>query len=603
MKKNKHIGMAMMAVGMMAAVSCTDFSDYNEVRVDAQPSSSLTLWENIQQNKQLTDFAAMIREAGFDDELSSTHYYTVWAPLNGTFDVAAYQKLGANALLRQFVYNHVADYGHNATGSVDEHVLMLNEKKHAFKGAGSYTFDGINISKPNQPSINGVMHIIDGVAAYHPHLYDFVTDSLLAEGLEIDSLRHFFQRYEHVYLDEEASVSGPMVNGMQTYIDSVMVVYNDLTELLHAQFDNEDSTYTFIMPTNSAWSKTYDKVKSFYQYIPTVNAQAFVTANGQTSLSTTPLSLSIDDAFMQDSITRRMMTRNLVFSNNDGYNQWLVGTPSSLGSDTLRTTLRTKLSNPRDILGQTSQKLLMSNGFAYLTDSLAFYPWETYAPERSFSAWSNRARIGTGYAHSFSVEQKDNVEQPILTYLWAEPSGPYAKPEINIYLPDVLSTTYDIYCVFTPAFDKLNDASYVPLPARVNFELSYCDANGNLQTQAFLNEDEANVQWCTDYLAQVREADSSLPAVLDNASNRTTFRGFSNDPAKVDSVYIGRFTFPVSYYGLGGNDDHICPNIKITSPFSVFNKTLMAAFSRDLRIAAIVLKPLELVEFEESKKQ
>jgi hypothetical protein len=35
---------------------------------------------------------------------------------------------------------------------------------------------------------------------------------------------------------------------------------------------------------------------------------------------------------------------------------------------------------------------------------------------------------------------------------------------------------------------------------------------------------------------------------------------------------------------------------------SVFNKTLMAGFSRDLRIAAIIAKPLEYVNFEESNK-
>ena len=90
--------------------------------------------------------------------------------------------------------------------------------------------------------------------------------------------------------------------------------------------------------------------------------------------------------------------------------------------------------------------------------------------------------------------------------------------------------------------------------------------------------------------------------VPDNATNRTTIRGFSNNPTKVDTVYIGRFTFPVSYYGLGTNNAKICPNIKITSPMSVFNKTLLAGFSRDLRIAAIILRPVEMDEYEATKE-
>jgi hypothetical protein len=102
----------------------------------------------------------------------------------------------------------------------------------------------------------------------------------------------------------------------------------------------------------------------------------------------------------------------------------------------------------------------------------------------------------------------------------------------------------------------------------------------------------------------MREEDPNgrIVDVPDNATNRTTIRGFSNDPMKVDTVYIGRFTFPISYYGLGTNSAKICPNIKISSPMSVFNKTLMAGFSRDLRIAAIIAKPLEYVNFEESNK-
>ena len=88
--------------------------------------------------------------------------------------------------------------------------------------------------------------------------------------------------------------------------------------------------------------------------------------------------------------------------------------------------------------------------------------------------------------------------------------------------------------------------------------------------------------------------------MTDNATNKTTIRAFSNDTSKVDTLYLGEFTFPVCYYGLG--DEH-CPNIKITSPFSAVTGNVRNDFTRDLRIAAIILKPKELVEFEESNKQ
>ena len=73
---------------------------------------------------------------------------------------------------------------------------------------------------------------------------------------------------------------------------------------------------------------------------------------------------------------------------------------------------------------------------------------------------------------------------------------------------------------------------------------------------------------------------------------------FENDPTKLDSVFIGQFTFPVAYNGLGDYS----PNIRVTSPLSVFSNDQLATYTRDVRIAAIVLKPVELEEFEAKKK-
>ena len=87
-----------MAAGMLAATSCSDFSDYNEAPVDAAASGNKTLWENISENPQLSDFAALVTRAGFQQELLNARSYTVWAPVNGSFNVSAYDGLSADDL-------------------------------------------------------------------------------------------------------------------------------------------------------------------------------------------------------------------------------------------------------------------------------------------------------------------------------------------------------------------------------------------------------------------------------------------------------------------------------------------------------------------------
>ncbi len=593
-------------VGGGLLTSCTDFDDYNKVEADAlTASANQTLWENISKSDNLKDFAALVKAAGFDQELNTTHYYTVWAPLDGTYDAARLRALGNEALLNQFVKNHIAEYSHGATGTIDERILMLNKKSYDFNGTGSYKFDGVAITKSNLPSSNGLLHILDGQAAYYPNIYEYVTDSLLSGDANIDSLRNFYLKYQQSYLDTEASHAGSIVNGMQTYIDSVIVTYNSMWAGLNAYTTQEDSAYTFLLPTNKAWNAAYDRIKSYYNYIATTKGQTF---NGTTA---SEASLTIDPAYWQDSLATSYLVRYLAYSNNDGYNQWLEGTPSYLGSDTLRTTLRAKLSNPRDLLAQAVEKKTMSNGFGYIVDSLAILPWETYCPERFYSAssQSNRARVYQGNAQTVRVDYPDpskvdvtyrrrgssSINNGSYNYLWVEPTGGSSKPELNIYLRNVLSTTYDIYCIFVPENVDMTKPNAETRPNRVIFTLNYCDENGKLQNKEFRNETPENEQAVLDAIAQWKEQN---PGVSASAPDAKTKAAFSNDVTKVDTVYVGEFTFPVSYYGLSTDNDTYCPNIKISSPFNVFNKALMGIYNRELRIGGFLLVPKELDELE-----
>ncbi|MDE6002527.1 MAG: hypothetical protein K2G76_03420, partial [Prevotella sp.] len=236
------------------------------------------------------------------------------------------------------------------------------------------------------------------------------------------------------------------------------------------------------------------------------------------------------------------------------------------------------------------------NGTAMIVDNLAMLPWETYAPMRTFSAASSnlRARVLQNPSvvrvedpNPDVVQLEDGVTS--FSYLWINPASEYDSPELDLYLPNVLSTTYDIYCVFVPQSASLKNADVETLPNRVSFKLNYCDAAGNLQEKVFLDERPENGQKFME----------DFPRVRDNATNHNMIWGFTNDPSKVDTLYIGEFTFPSCYYGLG---EGFCPNIKVITSVAS-NTYTRKAFTSDLRIAGFILKPKELVEFEEQNKK
>lgn len=562
----------MLVAMTLATTSCSEFDDYNQAPSDAVASGNQTLWANITQNPQLSDFASLVKRTGFDKELDNTRSYTVWAPLNGTFDLAAYQMLNDSTLLAQFVKSHVAEYNHVASGNIDMRIHTLNKKSFPFTGNGNYSYDGIHISMPNQPSSNGVMHIMDGAAQFYPNLYEY-----LSMGQDIDSLRDYFLNYELTTLDLQNSVKGSVVGGVQTYIDSVLITSNSLTKALNASLANEDSTYTFLMPTNKAYEDMYQKVRKCYNFIATTKVQdveQFASASATNSKS-----ITVDAEYMADSLTRRHIVRNLIFSNNDGYNRWVIG--KGLFSDTLRSTTRTKLSNPLELLDHTIDKVEMSNGFAHIVDTIAQRPWETFNPEievspsrhvaNKFNCSSQNVTYTDPEGFVFGPEVKE------FRYTWIYPSSEYSKPDVFLILPDVNSTTYNFYCVFLPSAVISNDS----LPSILNFQLSYCAANGNLATYNF-----------SKAYADSLLTGGTLPKVPTSV-NMTT--AFTNDPLKTDTVFIGRFQFPVAYNGLGSE---YRPNIHISNPISVFNKTQMSTYTRDIRIAAIIMKPVEMDEFE-----
>lgn len=579
----------MMVAGALAATSCSDFSDYNETPVDQTPSSSQTLWENILQNSDnLSDFAALVRQTGFDAELNTPRSLTVWAPKNGTFNPADYQGLSKEDLLRQFVEGHIAEYGHAATGKVNERVNMLNNKSFDFVGDGSYTFGGHAVTNPNMPSSNGLLHIIDGANRFYPNLYEYISP-----GRGIDLLAEYFKRYETTTLDPKASVEGPMVNGIRTYVDSVMITSNDLEERLRAQLSAEDSSYTMLLPTDKAYEEMYNRVLPYYNYLGTIKMHDVENYEKASDTKTKDYG-PINTTYLADSLVRWQIVRNLVYSNTDGYNQWLVGKGEA--GDTLRSTTRNKLSNPRDILGAApvGEPIEMSNGYGRMVDSLAFYPWETYCPELSFSPLRYTASLfpDVSKMQRYKVTNPDNSPLTWLfgpettlteyTFGWIEAGGERTKPEVYISLPNVMSTTYNFYVVYMPVAimsGTLND----PRPNWLNYQLQYCDAKGALQVYNF-----------SKAYADSLLTGGTLPKVPTSVGTAT---GFINDPEKTDTVFIGRFTFPVSY-----RDLDVYPSLHITTPITPFNNQQLRDYSRDVRIATILLRPVELDEFEAKNK-
>jgi hypothetical protein len=115
-------------------------------------------------------------------------------------------------------------------------------------------------------------------------------------------------------------------------------------------------------------------------------------------------------------------------------------------------------------------------------------------------------------------------------------------------------------------------------PTPMNFDLSYSTAKAAL----------TNYHFSAKFQKSQAKADEN-PGTLDLNT------AFMNDPHKIDTLLLGQVEIPVNYKYLG--DDYY-PSMHISSPVAVFNATQMAQYSREFRIYAIIMRPVELDQYE-----
>ena len=525
MKKIYRNAIVVMALALGAlTTACSDWDDHYVADATVQGNANATLWENIQANSELSQFAALLKKVGFDKNLNASQTFTVWAPLNGTFDYDRLMQTASDTLLNEFVENHIARSNFPATGAVADKICLLNEKSMMFQGNGSYTMSDIAVATPNIASKNGVIHTLQGKLPFLPNIYE----SLNAVHYPIDSIADFFHRYDEKDLRPGLSVEGPIVNGEITYLDSVFYENNDLFDRYGWNYINdEDSSYTMIVPTNEAWTKAYNSISQCFNYVSGYKFDDQSPANNDTTVV-------FDAEYLRDSLVREAMMSNL-FYNNNLYDNKVLKTfqqGQRLMNDSLTSSINDLNRNKGIIYNEDANDLFVgatrlerSNGAMWITDTLRQRPWNTYNPIIQVEGESSMTNVSVGYVNNIFVYTSDAqnpaVPGTLSRYGFAEISNSAANPTFSVYLPEVLSTTYAIYAVFVPS-NIINVYDSVPKPNLVNVQISYNTETGDLN------------------------------GVRPNGSRRlTSLARVTTDPTKIDTVFVSDFTFPMAYAGTG----------------------------------------------------
>ena len=561
-KSIKHLFIASLLCcgGAAAFMACTDWNDHYDANTALFDSQQATLWENIQANGELSQFASLLKKTGYDAILNESQTYTVWAPVNNSFNYDKLSGMSNERLKKEFIENHIARNNYVASGAVNQRIFTLNEKLMNFNGTQNYTIQGIGVAKSNLATGNGTIHTLNGMIPFMPNIYE----SLNNYDYPIDSVSKYIHNFDEKKLNENKSVKGPTLNGEITYLDSIFDEHNELFELFDIYINVEDSNYTMIAPTNEAWIKAKETVSQYYKYLPSFEFME----NTSTGSEKKKVNVTVKNVkYLQDSIVSLMLARDFFYNNNIYDNTKLknLAQGQTLQSDSLYSTTYSKIyTEDAARLFENAIRIDKSNGILWVTDSLRMRTWTSWNPEiiveGEMSIYLSSTVNVAGDPERVYVTP--GTQNPEVTgkvsrdyFSQATPASSSTNPGVVYYLPNVRSTTYSIYVVTVPA--NIVNAKAVTKPYRFNVSLGYADEKG-------VNQDNDR-KWAIE-------------------------SAFVADSAQIDTVYLGDFTFPMAYVGTGSYYPYIRINSAVTS-------RERANYDRTLRIDCLILRPKELDDY------
>lgn len=591
----------MTAVAALGFQSCTDWDDHYDVTTDGSGASDKTLWEQISNNPKLSNFAALMEKVGYDKALSTNQSYTVWAPSNDAFDFEKYNAMSDSLLKAEFLNNHIARGYHRATGEINERVHLLNKKVMAFQGNGRYTLGNIALDSTNMLGKNGIIHLMSSYMDFRPNFYE--------EFLRNENTTSLAQIYKSAMkreIDKENSIEGPIKDGAMTYLDTVYVESNKMFIYLNSKLTTEDSTYTMIVPTDKAWKAAYDKVKSYYKYPKSIEPFT-VKNNDKTGVLeyNQAGAVTLDADSLTELYTTTSILRPLIYSHtiNPAFQKGDIPTGAtdsikSTTGDVICNTLNYNSENSRLVYDAkdmfvNAEKKVMSNGNAWITDSLRVKPWDSWCPiihlraqNGNFQAAVNEDRVSINQNVAVSSNNRNKkVEGSMHANQYYEViSKLRAVPEAYFYIPEMWYTPYAVYLTMVPA--NITDEEAEVTSQKIQVLSVQNDPKGGAQ--------KVNTEMKFEDLLEPLKEDFNNSEYIGSIK----FDYGTNEKSKIVSKFMGVFNPAFCYRNLSNFTDPAAYPV-----FSILCKDrAVKNKSAVLRIAGITLVPMEAVKYYQAQK-
>lgn len=589
-----------LVAGLAAMYSCTDTWDEHYSDFAANENSYAgTLMQAIED--EAPDFAKVVKAYGYDRELGSDNFYTVWAPVDGSFNLSDYVDEAGNRVadstevVKQFLKSHISRYAYSL-GKNDQKFTLLNEKTVTLFADGK--FGDTQIEKKNISTNNGVLYTIAEPNPYAFNLFEIIAREYKAdqtEGKDTMSL------YSYLYdpkvnkdslIEEKSVYRGMDENGEKIWVDSFLLRNNTILKNVDATVYEEDSNFIAIIPSVKAWQERYRIAERLLNFNPSEDTRTPGTCDSLKRHYANQFAMS--DLFFNKNANEHWQDSLMSTIHRTGawYNhKYYSKMPKDMPED--------KLIN--DILAKAGTPEECSNGDAYLVDEYPmgvdeqfFYRLKVSGRYGINDDLDNKGtgkftkNVNTAFKTTngtYSYKWRDQQQKTYkYSFVNIEPSSGSANPIVGFDVDNNLSGLYDIYLVTCPI--------WMATPPTGDLTPEVIELQDTRPYRFYVNVFERDDDKGEYPNSGVRLKNPNKADVENYGKNNFVTHGntiFKNpedstELAINDTLYIGEYEFKNAYYGRNDNGVVIQLQVQITSKQT-------KEYSRQMLISSLILKP------------
>lgn len=474
-KFNKTFGTVAIGGLICALAACSDAWDNHYGEAQQEGLGRTSLMQMIDANPRLSDFARVLRATHLYNNMHATpvtyaqmldadQTLTVWAPVNGSFNVDSLMELcltaqGDSTVGRHFVGNHIAHHLHNMNSATAGEVKMLNDKLLPLTANALYNAQVLDDDVRNMPASNGLLNVVADDAQYTYNVYEGITS--LPQYAHMGT---FLKGFETSKLDEEHSIVASIEDGQKVYSDSVMTQEN----ILFRTFDvinHEDSSFVMLAPTVEMWEQAYQQALPYFNYGSMPKAD---------SIGNYWVNMSLMQDLVYNRNAQHSLADSLVTTSFDA-RDWphhVYYRPQSAGG----------YLDPANF----SSIMACSNGYIYnlaqwpfTREQLYFQPVITEGENQAILVQSKDCTLNYRTVEADSVSGNG--------YLDIVPKSSTSNWTATFEVKNHLSATYDIYAVILPK-TVYNVFSRDVKPNKFKATVNYVDVDGSKKSIDFDTE-------------------------------------------------------------------------------------------------------------------